>query len=283
MTDKRQWTETIKIMRESGIPFYSFAETAAKALSSMIEYSHLKSRSPGEPEIFTDINKEKALSTITSAKEAKRQFLTQGEANEIMLAYKIPAAKGILAQTARDVTDATRNLKYPVVLKIESEGVIHKTDAGGVALNIQSHDQLRAEVSKMEKRFADKKVKFYLQEQLPAGKEVIVGASRVPNLGHLIMFGLGGIYVEVLKDVKFAVAPISVEEARLMIESVKGFPILRGFRAEKGVSIDSLIEILQRVSQLVTDIPEISELDLNPVFAYPENAKVVDVRIGISL
>jgi acetyltransferase len=283
MTDKRQWTGTIKIMRESGIPFYSFAETAAKALSSMIEYNRLKSRSLGGPEIFTDVSKENARSIITSAKEAKRQFLTQGEANEIMSAYKIPVAKGALAQTVRDVTEAAKNLRYPVVLKIEAEGVIHKTDAGGVALNIQSHDQLRTEVSKMEKRFADKKPRFYLQEQLSAGKEVIVGASRVPNLGHLIMFGLGGIYVEVLKDVKFAVAPISREEARLMIESVKGFPILRGFRAEKGVSVDALVEILQRVSQLVTEIPEISELDLNPIFAYPENAKVVDARIGIAL
>jgi acetyltransferase len=283
MTDKRQWIETIKIMRESGIPFYSFAETVAKALASMIEYSRLKSRSLGEPELFTDINKEKALSIITSAKEAKRQFLSQGEANEIMLAYKIPTAKGALVQTVKDASEAARNLKYPLVLKIDAEGVIHKTDAGGVILNIQSHEQLRTEVSKMEKSFADKKVRFYLQEQLSAGKEVIVGASRVPNLGHLIMFGLGGIYVEVLKDVKFAVAPISREEARLMIESVKGFPILRGVRAEKGVHIDSLIEILQRVSQLVTEIPEISELDLNPIFAYSENAKVVDARIGITL
>jgi acetyltransferase len=283
MTDKRQWTETIKIMRESGIPFYSFAETAARALSSMIEYNRLKTRSLGEPQIFTDVNKEKALSIIARAKEAKRKFLTQGEANEIMSAYQIPTAKGALVQTVKDASEAARNLRYPLVLKIDAEGIIHKTDSGGVTLNIQSHEQLRAEVSRMEKSFADKKPKFYLQEQLPAGNEIIVGASAVPGLGHLLMFGLGGIYVEVLKDVKFAVAPISVEEARLMIESVKGFPILRGFRAEKGVHIDSLVEILQRVSQLVTDIPEISELDLNPIFAYPENAKVVDVRIGIAL
>jgi acetyltransferase len=281
MTDKRQWTETIKIMRESGIPFYSFAEAAAKALSSMIQYNRLKTRSLGEPQIFTDVQKEKAVSVLARAKEAKRQFLTQGEANEIMLAYKIPTAKGALVQTVKDASEAARNLRYPLVLKIDAEGIIHKTDAGGVILNIQSHEQLRTEVSKMEKSFADKKVKFYLQEQLPTGNEIIVGASKVPGLGHLLMFGLGGIYVEVLKDVKFAVAPISVEEARLMIESVKGYPILRGTRGEKGAHIDSLIEILQRVSQLVTDIPEISELDLNPIFAYPENAKVVDARVAV--
>ncbi|MFH1422208.1 MAG: acetate--CoA ligase family protein [Planctomycetota bacterium] len=281
MTDKSQWTETIRIMKDSGIPFYSFAETAAKALSSMIEYNRLKSRTAEEPKSFEDVDKEKVLSFVAAAREEKRRYFTQLEAYETMEAYKISVAKGFLGETAKDVEVASKYLKYPYVLKVEAADIVHKTDAGGVVLNIQNAEELNAEVSKMADNFKTHNPRFYVQEQLPHGKEVIIGASAVQGLGHLIMFGLGGIYVEVLKDVKFRIAPVSCKEALQMIESVKGYPILRGMRGKQGVDIDALVETIQRVSQLLSDVPEIAELDLNPVFAYSDGAKVVDVRIAV--
>ncbi|MBU0717221.1 MAG: acetate--CoA ligase family protein, partial [Planctomycetes bacterium] len=168
---------------------------------------------------------------------------------------------------------------YPVVLKVDAESIVHKTERGGVALNIPDRDSLREHAQRMSALFSQDSPRFLLQQQMPAGREVIVGAQAVEGLGHTIMFGLGGIYVEVLKDVSFRLTPVAAHEARQMIESLQIYPLLSGTRGQSGVDLAMLAEIIQRVSQMLMDNPEIRELDINPIFAFGDGAKAVDVRV----
>jgi len=170
------------------------------------------------------------------------------------------------------------------VLKIVSPDIIHKSDAGGVLLNLKNPVDVASGYSRIienaKKYKADAKIVGVLvQEMAPQATEVIVGAIKDPQFGQTVMFGLGGIFVEILKDVNFRVAPITTEDAREMITQLKAYPLLKGYRNTPPVDIDALVEILCRTSRLVMDNPEIKELDLNPVMAYSNGAKVVDARI----
>jgi acetyltransferase len=152
---------------------------------------------------------------------------------------------------------------------------------GGVALNLLDGSAVRSTVERMGKTFEAKDLRFFVQKYLPGGKEVIVGAKAEKGLGHLVMFGIGGIYVEILRDVVFKIAPVTTVEAREMLSSLKMAPLLKGVRGEAGVDEEALIEIIERLSQLVTELPMIQELDLNPVVAFEDRAFVVDARVGI--
>ena len=169
------------------------------------------------------------------------------------------------------------------MLKVDSADVIHKSDEGGVALGIADEKQLAAAFDKMHKRFSGKNASFIVMEQKSAGEEIIIGATASPGLGNLVMFGLGGIFVEVMKDVIVALAPLSRPEAQEMIRGIKGFPVLEGIRGKKGVDLDAVEDLLLRASRLAADFPNITEMDLNPVFAYPagEAPSAVDVRLKI--
>ena len=169
-----------------------------------------------------------------------------------------------------------------MVVKADAESIIHKSDMGGVAVNLKDSDAVLSAVKDMEKNFGDAKdLKFFVQKFLPGGKEIIIGAKSEGELGHLILFGLGGIYVELLKDVAFGITPISKPEAKKIITSINCSPRLSGFRGEKGVDQKNLVEILQRVSQLVVENPAIQEMDLNPIIAYEDSVFVVDARIKV--
>jgi acetyltransferase len=170
-----------------------------------------------------------------------------------------------------------------LVLKVDAEDIIHKTEVGGVSLNLKDKDSLQAAFDRMSEKFEEEKPGFILQEYLESGKEVIMGAKRNEGVQPTIMFGLGGIFVETIKDVQFRLAPLSREDALGMIHFIKGHSILEGVRGERGVDIDALAEILIRLSQLASDFPEIDEMDLNPVFSFEpgKGAKVVDARLKI--
>ena len=172
---------------------------------------------------------------------------------------------------------------FPLVLKVEAEKIVHKTEVGGVSLKIENQIALLADYRDMSKKFINQQPTFILQEYLTTGKEVIMGAKSNEGLAPTIMFGLGGIFVEILKDVQFRLAPLSEEGALHMIQSIKGYPILEGTRGEKAVDMESLKEILIRLSQLAADFPHIMEMDFNPVFAFEKGkgALVVDARIKI--
>jgi acetyltransferase len=152
---------------------------------------------------------------------------------------------------------------------------------GGVKVNLQDAKAVESAALEMEKKFSTRGLRFFVQEYMPGGKEVIIGAKAEEGLGHTVMFGLGGVMVELMKDVSFELTPIAYGEAKQMLTSIKSYPLLSGFRGQERVDQGKLIEIIQRVSQLVTELPMIQEMDLNPIIAYENRAVVVDARILI--
>ena len=277
MTDKGQWTETISILKEGSVPYYSFPETAARALVAMTRYHDLRSREMGDPITFNDVDAETAKKII---QEAGREFLSAEEAYGLLASYNIPVAKWKLVSNGSAALDAAREIGCPVVVKVDAENIVHKSDVGGIALGLKE-EQVSSTVEEMGRRFAADDARFLVQEYLSGGKEMIIGAKAEDGIGHLLMFGIGGVYVEVLRDVSFGIAPITAFEAREMMSSIKSYELLSGFRGEKAVDQEGLGEILLRVSQLVTEFPMIKELDLNPIIAYEDRVIVVDARIRI--
>jgi acyl-CoA synthetase (NDP forming) len=223
---------------------------------------------------------------INQAKKEGRKVLLETEAKTICTQYDIPVTKFDLAKNEKEASEYADQIGYPVVLKIVSPDIIHKSDAGGVILNLKTSTEVNIAYKKIienaKKYKADAKIiGVLIQEMAPQSTEVIVGAIKDPQFGQTVMFGLGGIFVELLKDVNFRVAPINTEDAKEMITQLKAFPLLNGYRNTPPADIDALAEILCRVSRLIMENPEIKELDLNPVMAYPKGAKTVDARIII--
>jgi acyl-CoA synthetase (NDP forming) len=235
----------------------------------------------GEVKTFGDVDKGKAADILQKAKEAGRKILSAAEAYGILAAYGIPAAHWRMAGNAGEAEQAAAEIGFPVVVKADAESIVHKSDVGGVAVNLGDGSAVRSAAEEMKKKLETPDLRFFVQQYLPGGREVIVGAKVEEELGHLVMFGMGGIYVEVLRDVVFKLAPVTTVEAREMLSSLKAAPLLKGVRGERGVDESKLVEIIQRLSQLVTELPMIQEVDLNPVVAYAEGAFVVDARIGI--
>jgi len=276
-----KWQEVIRLIRESGVPVYDFAEAAAKSLSAMTRYgAFLRKKTPSYAYEKSDCDKEKA-GRILGNYSGKDMFLPQSDVFDILDNYGIPCVKTIKIEEKSELEPATKKIGFPVVLKVDAEEIVHKTDSGGVKLNIKDISALLSEFEKMVEKFRVHKPNFILQKYEKAGKEVIIGAKKQSGIEPMVMFGLGGVFVETLKDVKFRLAPLAKNQAAEMIRSIKGFPILEGTRGEKGVDIDALENILIRSSQLVLDFPQIDEFDLNPVMAFEKGAVVVDARIKI--
>jgi len=221
---------------------------------------------------------------INQAKKEGRKALLETEAKTICMEYGIPVTKFKLALNEKEAAKHADEIGYPVVLKIVSPDIIHKSDAGGVIVNLKNP----AEVTNAYKKIMENVKKYnakakivgvLVQEMAPQSTEVIVGAIKDPQFGQTIMFGLGGIFVEILKDVNFRIAPITTEDAKEMITELKAYPLLKGYRNTPPADIDALISILCNTSRLVMDNQKIKELDLNPVMAYQKGAKTVDARI----
>lgn len=274
-----KWAEVIRLIRESGIPVYDFAETAARVLSSMTEYGKVIQKKAPAYKKYTK-NKSHA-EKILKRHKAKEKFLPQADVFELLRCYGIPTVRTERIKKKEELEKAAEKIGYPLALKVDAEEIIHKTEVGGVSLDLKDKSELLAAFKKMSKKFAKKKPGFILQEYVKKGKEVIMGSKKNEGLHPTIMFGLGGIFVETLKDVQFRLAPLSVEEAMDMMHSIKGYLILEGTRGEKPVDIEKLAEILIRFSQLASDFVEIDEMDLNPVFAFEKGkgAVVVDARL----
>jgi len=281
MTDPRQWTETARILKEGGVPCFSFPGEAARALSAMVRYNDIRSREIGEPTNFSDVDKSKAEGILQNAKNAGREFLSAAEAYGVLEAYGIPVAGWGMANTADEARKVAAEIGFPVVVKADAESIVHKSDMGGVAVNLGDEDAVGAAVAEMEKNLKADDLKFFIQKHMPEGREVIIGAKAEPGLGHLIMFGLGGIYVEVLRDVVFSLTPVTKTEAEGMLSGIRAAALLEGVRGEKGADRAGIAEVIQRLSQLLTDLPMIQELDLNPVIAYEDQVAVVDARIAV--
>ena len=221
---------------------------------------------------------------ISQAQKEGRKALLEPEAKTICMEYAIPVTKFRLANNAREAAEFAEQLGYPVVLKIVSPDIIHKSDAGGVMVNLKSKAEIQDAYGKIlenaEKyKAAARIVGVLVQEMAPQSTEVIVGAIKDSQFGQTLMFGLGGVFVELLKDVTFRIAPITREDAQEMVTEVKAYPLLKGYRSTPPADIDAIVNILLCTSKLIMDYPEIRELDLNPIMAYEKGAKTVDARI----
>jgi acyl-CoA synthetase (NDP forming) len=227
---------------------------------------------------------EKVSKIFEEAREEGRKFLLEPEAKTICMEYGIPVTTFRVAKTAEEAVKFAEEIGYPTVLKVVSPDVIHKFDVGGVVLDLKSPEDIRNAYKKIlesvKKHKPEAKIRGILvQEMAPSSTEVIVGSTKDPQFGPALMFGLGGVFVEVLKDVTFRIAPITEQDAREMITEVKAYPILKGYRGQPPADIDSIVKILLNTSRLVMDHQEIKELDLNPIMVYKKGAKTVDARI----
>jgi len=218
------------------------------------------------------------------AKSEGRKFLLEYEAKTVCKEYGIPVTELKIAKTAEEAAKFSEEIGYPTVLKIISPDVIHKVDVGGVILNIGSNEDAKKAYNKIienvKKHKPDAKIDGILvQEMAPSATEVIVGAIKDAQFGPTLMFGLGGTFVEIMKDVSFRIAPIKEDDARQMISEVKAYPILLGYRGQPPRDIDTIVKIIMDTSRLVMEHQDIKELDLNPVIVYEKGAKTVDARI----
>jgi acetyltransferase len=218
---------------------------------------------------------------LIAAQKAGKSNFSAEEVYGILAAYKIPAADWRMAANAEEAVTSAADIGYPVVVKADAPSILHKSDLGGVAVDLADADAVRAAVEKMQQQFSADDPRFFVQKYLPGGLELIMGATAEEGLGHALMFGLGGIFVEIMKDVVFNLTPVSSGEAKQMLSAIKGAALLEGVRGQKGVNKDLLIEIIQRLSQLLTDLPEIQEMDLNPLMAFEDQVVVVDARISV--
>jgi acyl-CoA synthetase (NDP forming) len=226
----------------------------------------------------------KISAIFAQANKEGRKFLLETEAKNVCMEYGIPVTKFMVAKTAEEAIKFAGKIGYPIVMKIVSPDVIHKFDVGGVLINLKTPKEVESAfktiLENVKKHDPNAKIiGVTVQEMAPASTEVIVGAIKDPQFGQTLMFGLGGIFVEILKDVTFRIAPITEQEAKEMITEVKAYPLLQGYRGQPPADVDAIVKILLATSKLVMDHPEIKELDLNPVLVYEKGAKTVDARI----
>ena len=229
--------------------------------------------------------REEAVSEIFRvAASEERKFLFEHEAKTLCGLYGMPVTKISVAKTEEEAVEAAEETGYPIVLKIVSPQVLHKSDAGGVLVNIGDAEGIRQGynriLSNVKAHAPDAEITGILvQEMAPNGTEVIIGSTRDPTFGPTIMFGLGGIFVEILKDVSFRLAPITRSDAEEMIREIKAYKILEGARGMPPADQETIAEILLATSRMLMECPEIRELDMNPVLVYEEGARIVDARV----
>jgi acetyltransferase len=276
--------EATDILLEAGIPSFFDPARAVKALRVLADYGSIRSRPRPEPRPI-EVDRDRARRVVEGAIRGESPRLGL-EALDILEAYGVPVARGGFAATPEEAAEIARGIGERVVVKIVSPDLPHKSDVGGVLVGVPSGEVAEAAWRLLEgirARFPGAVLKgIYVQELLPPGREVILGMARDPTFGPLIMFGLGGIHVEVLRDVAFAVAPLAPDEAEALIKAIKGYPILRGVRGEAGIDFPALVETIERVARLAVDFPEIKELDVNPIICYPDRVVAVDLRLTVS-
>ena len=279
--------ENRRILSEGGVPYYTYAEGAIRTLAAMLRFADWIKSPPGKISKL-NVNKAKAKKVFDKVKKEKRPNLLEEEGLEILRAYGFPLPQSSLAKNENEAVKIAKKIGHPVVMKIASPQIIHKSDAGGVKVNLTNDNEVKVafkEIVKNAKKYNKKaEIKGVLiVEMVKGGKEMIIGSKLEPGFGPVIMLGMGGIYVEVLKDVTFRLAPVTDREANDMISSIKTKKILEGVRGEKPSDIKKLSECIQRLSQLVTDFKEIKELDMNPVLVMEngKGCKILDVRIGL--
>jgi len=280
--------EGVKYLNDQGIPTYPFPEPAIETLRGMIRYGELRKEVAASKQWdFADVDKAKVAEIFKKVRADGRDLLLSPEAAEVAEAYKIPAAPSRLAHDADEAVKLAEQMGYPVVMKIASPDIMHKTDVGGVKVGLKSKDEVSAAFSSImensKKAVPDAKIYgVEVQKMMPKGDELIIGMATDPTFGPMIAFGSGGVLVNLLKDASFRLAKgLSKNEGSEMITETKAYTILKGFRGAEPDDIPALEEAIGRVGQLCRDFPEIAELDINPVFAYPKGLSALDVKIKL--
>ncbi len=220
---------------------------------------------------------------IQRAKKEKRSLL-ETEAKELLKEYGIPVPDFKLIKSEDEITGLDKEINFPIVMKIVSPDIIHKTDAGGVKIGIKDEEEAMAAyqeiISKAKKYNEEAIIKgVIVYSMVPQGTEIIIGMMKDPHFGPVVMFGLGGIFVEILKDISFRILPIEEGDAREMITEIKGREILKSARGETPKDLEAIKKLLMKISQLAIENPEINEIDLNPIFVFEKGLQVVDVRM----
>lgn len=283
----RSVAAAVRALKDAGIAAYSFPEQAVATLGAMERHAGQRMRAP-DPPMGVPADYHVVRAALDHARDAGRTFITEESAGRIARAYGLAVPGSGLARDRTEAHVLAERIGYPVVLKIASPDILHKTDIGGIALDIVDTAALDVAYERMmssvRHRMPDAHVwGVTVQRQLPPGHEVIVGVHRDPSFGPVLMFGLGGVYVEVLKDVAFRLCPVTPTEARSMIEEIRGYGVLRGARGAAPADIDSIVDAICRVSALAIDFPEVTELDINPLIVgrRGDGAFAADIRIGI--
>jgi len=280
--------ETLTILSQGRLPHYHFPEEAARALAAMAHYARNLGRPRYEVKTFTDVDRDAVRQVFADVRKEGRSFVLEPEAHRIFQAYGFPVLPYRWVHASVDAVQAAEEVGYPVALKIVSPDIVHKFDVGGVKVHLHTVAEVRRAYEEVlaDARQAQPQAEpagVLVQKMAPPGTEMILGMTRDPHFGPLLMIGLGGTLVEIFQDVMFSVAPVSEQWARRMIGDLKAFPLLKGYRGEPPRDLEVIAECLERLSQLALDFPEIRELDINPLMVFPQGqgAVVVDARIFV--
>ncbi|MDT8382046.1 MAG: acetate--CoA ligase family protein [Brevefilum sp.] len=283
MVGEKSLDEARMVLHKNNVPMTIFPEVPGQVLGAMAKYKTWKDKLKSKAFSFSDINCSevaRALSWIN------KTALGEADTRPILEAYGMTLVPGGFAKDFAQAAAIAEDIGYPVALKVVSEQILHKSDLGGIALNIDSYSALKNAIKSIKEKIAaaakDAAIDGYLVEKMaPKGLEVIVGMRRDPTFGPLMMFGLGGVYVELFKDVGFGVAPLSPEYAKEMIFSTKAGRLLQGFRGGPVYDLDAVVDVIGRLSQLSLDFPQVSEIEINPLLVLPEGegAFVLDARM----
>jgi len=277
--------KSLAILKEGGVPVMESSERTAQCLSALMRFS-IRKRTISRMRMPTWAEKDRPAvrALFERLKGEKRTALLETESRELLSHYGIPLPEAMFADSSEKAVELGNKIGFPLAMKIVSPDIIHKSDAGGVKINLKDEAGVREAfdeiVGNAEKVTARERILGTLvSPMVPYGQECIIGMIRDRQFGPVIMFGLGGIFVEVLKDVSFRVAPLSHEDIDEMIEEIQGYKILTGIRGEKPKDIDAVKEVIGKLSRIAVENPEINEIDLNPVIVHEKGASIVDSRV----
>jgi len=273
-----------RVLDEEKVPNYLYPTTAVKTLKALYDYNIIKNQEYPLPPQF-DVDKDAVKNIVEDAKN--KGIYTLGlESFDILKAYGIPTVRTAITTSIEETVECAELMGYPLVMKIVAKQISHKYDVGGIKLNLNNAEEVTAAYEDMMRNIPTKEPNaelegVQLQKMLSDGMEVIIGMVQDPTFGPMMMFGLGGIYVEIFQDVKFAIAPVNEIETKDMITGIKTYKLLEGARGDKAKDIESIAQIILRISKLATDFPEINEFEINPLMVFDEGkgALTVDMRL----
>lgn len=285
---KESLEEGLAVLRKNNVSTVLYPEAGARALAALAQVAKWRKDSSATPFSFDNVDRERAAAIISQAKAAGRTQLYETEAADILKAYGFPFLKTAFIRNVAEAETAIRDFSGRVALKIVSPDIVHKSDVGGVLLDIAPEHigkACRKLLTQVKTHVPEARLEGALIVEMAqtGGREIILGMKQEPGLGSLVMAGLGGIFVETSKDVVFRFTPMTQEDAREMIQELKSLPLLEGARGQQGIDMPALVDSVGRLAQLVRDFPEIAELDINPILAFPDgdDFRVLDARIRL--